>query len=64
LADVDADNDERRVAEATHVCLDPIQYGHLEPGPESSPSHQVADIDDDVRKEAEKADRRRRSSTS
>jgi hypothetical protein len=63
LADVDADNEERRVAEATYVCLDPIQYGHLEPTPESLRSHQVADLDDDVQKEAEKADRRRRSST-
>jgi hypothetical protein len=27
----DPEDDEQRVAEATYVCLDPVQYGHLEP---------------------------------
>jgi ParB family transcriptional regulator, chromosome partitioning protein len=54
-----ADNDERRVAEATYVCLDPVQYGHIAPASESSRAQQAADVDDDARKEAEKAERRR-----
>jgi ParB family chromosome partitioning protein len=55
----DADNDERRVAEATYVCLDPIQYRHIEPASESSRAQRAAHVDDDARKEAEKAERQR-----
>jgi ParB family transcriptional regulator, chromosome partitioning protein len=54
-----ADNDERRVAEATYVCLDPVQYGYVAPASESSRAQRAADVDDDARKEAEKAERRR-----
>jgi ParB family chromosome partitioning protein len=32
----DPEDDERRVAEATYVCLDPVQYGHIEAAQESS----------------------------
>jgi ParB family chromosome partitioning protein len=32
----DSDDDERRIAEATYVCLDPVQYGHIEAAQESS----------------------------
>jgi ParB family chromosome partitioning protein len=32
----DSDDDEHRVAEATYVCLDPVQYGHIEAAQESS----------------------------
>ena len=55
----DPDDDEHRVAEATYVCLDPVKYGHLEPAQESSRTQQAADVDEDARKEAAKAERRR-----
>jgi ParB family transcriptional regulator, chromosome partitioning protein len=54
----DADNDERRVA-PTFVCLDPIQYGHIEPTSESSRLQRAADLDLNARKEAATAERRR-----
>ncbi len=55
----DADNDERRVAEATYVCLDPIQYGHIQATSESSRAQRAAHVDEDARKEVEKAERQR-----
>lgn len=55
----DPEDDELRVAEATYVCLDPVQYGHLAPADESSHTQRVADIDEDARKEAATAERRR-----
>jgi ParB family transcriptional regulator, chromosome partitioning protein len=55
----DPDDDEHRVAEATYVCLDPVKYGHLEPAQESSRTQQAADVDEDARKDAAKAERRR-----
>lgn len=62
--DVDEDagegeDDERRVAEATYVCLDPVEYGHVEPAQQSSRTHPAAGVDEDERKEAAKAERRR-----
>jgi len=51
----DADN-ERRVAEATYVCLDPIQYGHIEAISESSRAQRATHVDEDARKEAETAE--------
>jgi ParB family transcriptional regulator, chromosome partitioning protein len=55
----DPEDDEQRVAEATYVCLDPVQYGHLEPPQESSRAQQAADVDEDAPQEAAKAERRR-----
>jgi hypothetical protein len=55
----DPEDDEQRVAEATYVCLDPLQYGHLEPPQESSRAQQAADVDEDAPQEAAKAERRR-----
>jgi ParB family chromosome partitioning protein len=54
-----ASDNERRVAEATYVCLDPIQYGHIEAISESSRAQRAAHVDEDARKEAEKAERQR-----
>jgi hypothetical protein len=55
----DSEDDEHRIAAATYVCLDAVQYGHLAPTPESSRTQRVVDIDEAARKEAATAERRR-----